>query len=237
VITKLINRLNIKHLFFDLDRTLWDFEQNSNQTLAEVFVQHIASKTDVTAEEFSQIYHKHNERLWSEYRKGAIKKEILRWKRFHLTLNEIGIKNEALARQIDEEYIYQSPLKTNLFPFTLDVLTYLKRNYTLHIITNGFSEVQYIKMNRSGLDPFFSNVITSEEAGFQKPDPKVFNYALVKARAVAKHSIMVGDDLETDILGAQNVGMKQVYFNPKKTPHTTPVTWEIAALSELFNLF
>ncbi|HUX53453.1 MAG TPA: YjjG family noncanonical pyrimidine nucleotidase [Williamwhitmania sp.] len=237
MITKFINRLNIKHIFFDLDRTLWDFETNSNQTLKEVFQLQIASQTDVSAEEFTRIYHKHNNRLWSEYRKGAIKKEVLRWKRFHLTLNEIGIKNETLAQQVDEEYIFQSPLKTNLLPFTLDTLQYLKGRYSLHIITNGFSEVQFVKINRSGLEPFFSHVVTSEEAGFQKPAPQVFNYALAKAGATIKQSIMVGDDLETDILGARSIGMKQVFFNPTKLAHNQPTTWEIAELRELVKLF
>lgn len=237
MIAKLINRLNIKHIFFDLDRTLWDFEKNSNQTLKEIFHLRIASQTDVTAEKFTQIYHKHNERLWSEYRKGAIKKEVLRWKRFQLTLNALGIKDNALAQQVDEEYIFQSPLKTNLFPFTLDTLQYLKGKYSLHIITNGFSEVQYVKINRSGLEPFFSQVVTSEEAGFQKPAPEAFDFAMAKAGATAKQSIMVGDDLETDIAGARSAGMKQVFFNPERLTHNERVTWEIAELRELMQLF
>lgn len=230
---KSINNLTIKHIFFDLDRTLWDFETNSRETLAELYYESLAPKTTVSADDFIKIYHKHNERLWSEYRKGAIKKETLRWKRFQLTFKEMGIVNNDLALQIDEAYITRSPLKTNLFPNTIEMLTYLSRRYKLHILTNGFLETQNIKIVNAGIAPFIFQMTTSEEAGFQKPAPGAFEFAMSKTGAKPKNSVMVGDDLEIDIIGAAKVGMKQVFFNPEKQQHNFNPTWEISTLSEM----
>lgn len=230
---KLVNRLTIKHIFFDLDRTLWDFETNSRETLEELFSEYLASKTTLSVGNFINIYHKHNERLWSEYRKGSIKKEVLRWKRFQLTFKELGIVNDALAQQFDSEYIARSPKKTNLFPGTIEILQYLSQHYKLHIITNGFLETQNLKIDNAGITPFIHHMTTSEEAGHQKPEPGAFEYSLKKTGAIPKNSIMVGDDLEIDIIGAANVGMKTIFFNPEKQPHNVKPTWEINSLSEM----
>ncbi len=237
MLQKLANRLTIRHIFFDLDRTLWDFEMNSRETLEELYCESLASETNISAEEFIGIYHKHNERLWSEYRKGAIKKEVLRWKRFQLTFKEIGIVNNDLAQQFDNEYIARSPQKTNLFPGAIDILQYLSKHYQLHILTNGFLETQNLKINNAGIAPFIKHMTTSEEAGHQKPEAGAFEYALKKAGATVKNSVMVGDDLEIDIIGAHNVGMRQVFFNPAKQPHNFKPSWEIVTLSELKQIF
>ena len=234
---KLVNRLTVKHIFFDLDRTLWDFEMNSRETLEELYRERLASQTNITAGDFIKIYHKHNERLWSEYRKGAIKKEVLRWKRFQLTFKDLGIVNNDLAQQFDEAYIARSPLKTNLFPGTIEILQYLSKHYKLHIITNGFLEVQNIKIENAGIAPFIFHMTTSEEAGFQKPDPGAFEYALRKTGAIPKNSVMVGDDLEIDIIGAANVGMKTIFFNPEKQTHNFKPTYEITKLAEMKRIF
>lgn len=230
---KLVNRLTIKHIFFDLDRTLWDFETNSRETLEELYREKLASQTTIPLEEFINIYHKHNERLWSEYRKGSIKKEVLRWKRFQLTFKELGITNNDLAQQFDNEYITRSPQKTNLFPGTIDILQYLSRYYKLHIITNGFLETQNLKIDNAGITPFIHHMTTSEEAGHQKPAPGAFEYALRKTGAIPKNSVMVGDDLEIDIIGAANVGIKTIFFNPEKLAHNFKPDWEITSLSEM----
>ena len=234
---KLLNRLTIKHIFFDLDRTLWDFEMNSRETLEELYLELLAAQTTVTADEFIKIYHKHNERLWSEYRKGSIKKEVLRWKRFQMTFKELGIVNNALAQQFDEAYITRSPHKTNLFPGTIETLVYLNKHYQLHIITNGFLETQSLKIDNAGITPFIQHMTTSEEAGHQKPAPGAFEYSLNKTGAKVNNSVMVGDDLEIDIIGAANVGMKQVFFNPERQKQNFKPTWEIATLSEMKNIF
>ncbi|SDC17899.1 YjjG family noncanonical pyrimidine nucleotidase [Williamwhitmania taraxaci] len=237
MLQKLLNRLTVRHIFFDLDRTLWDFEMNSRETLEELFYELLASRTNMAAEEFIKIYHKHNERLWSEYQKGAIKKEMLRWKRFQLTFKELGIVDNALAQQFDKAYIARSPQKTNLFPGTIETLLYLSKHYRLHIITNGFLETQSLKIDNAGITPFIQHMTTSEEAGHQKPEAGAFEYSLKKTGAKVKNSIMVGDDLEIDIVGASNFGMKQVFFNPEKQKHNFHPTWEIVSLLELKHIF
>ena len=237
MLQKLANTLTIKHIFFDLDRTLWDFEANSRETLTELYYELLASETTVSADDFIKIYHKHNERLWSEYRKGAIKKEVLRWKRFQLTFKEMGIANNNLALQIDEAYITRSPLKTNLFPNTIETLAYLSRRYKLQILTNGFLETQNTKIMNAGIAPFIFQMTTSEEAGFQKPASGAFEYAMSKTGAKPRNSVMVGDDLEIDIIGAAKVGMKQVFFNPEKQQHDFSPTWEISSLAEMKKIF
>ena len=147
--------MNIKHIFFDLDRTLWDFESNSLQTLTELFNQFNLSNLGMnSAENFIRKYKIHNERLWDLYREDKITKEELRGKRFYLTLKEYGIEDERLSEKIGLEYVRISPLKKKLFPYTLDVLNYLNKKYEMHIITNGFEEVQHVKLSQSGLSSF-----------------------------------------------------------------------------------
>ena len=170
--------MKFKHIFFDLDNTLWDFEKNSNITLTYLVGKFdLISKGIDNATSFIQKYRVHNDRLWSLYREDKISKNELRTERFRLTLQEYKIDNQELADNIGLAYIQQSPLKTILFPFAIEVLEYLYQNYTLHIITNGFEEVQHIKINSSGLKSYFNNIITSEQVGVKKPDARIFRYA------------------------------------------------------------
>ena len=154
-----------KHIFFDLDHTLWDFNKNSSETLEELFELYSLKELGIHAfEDFIKMYRKVNDEKWDLYRKGEINKQELRATRFHDTLLSFEIDHPELAAQIDHDYIQKSPHKTNLFPHTHDVLKYLSKKYVLHIITNGFSEVQVIKMSASGLHTYFRYKITSEEA-------------------------------------------------------------------------
>ena len=229
--------MKIKHIFFDLDRTLWDFEKNSKITLTEIIdILDLTSKGVDSAENFISKYRIHNERLWDLYRDNKITKEILRSERFLLTLQEYNIFDTKLADTFGNEYIKRSPLKTALFPFTLEVLTYLFKSYNLHIITNGFQEVQHVKLSNSNIGEYFNLVLTSEEAGVKKPDIAIFNYALNKVKAKNYESIMIGDDLYADIQGASRAGIKGIYFNPEKIKHSENVWQEIGCLSELMNL-
>jgi putative hydrolase of the HAD superfamily len=169
----------IKHIFFDLDRTLWDFEKNSHTTLLELISHfNLIDKGVDTPESFIKKYTIHNAKLWDLYREDKIKTEELRSKRFLMTLAEYGIDDRNLAKQFGLTYIKQSPLKTTLSPFTHEVLSYLKNKYTLHIITNGFEEVQYIKLAAADLKKYFDVVITSEKVGVKKPNSKIFEFAL-----------------------------------------------------------
>ena len=227
----------IKHIFFDLDRTLWDFEKNSHTTLLQLISHfNLIGKGIDTPESFIKKYKIHNAKLWDLYRDNKINKEELRSKRFLMALAECGIDDKTLAEQFALAYIKQSPLQTNLFPFSHEVLSYLRNKYTLHIITNGFEEVQHIKLAAADLKQYFDVVVTSEKAGVKKPNAKIFEFALEQANAKAEQSIMIGDDLAVDVLGAENAGMQGIYFNPKKEEHKEKVVHEIFCLSELMIL-
>lgn len=221
-------------LFFDLDHTLWDFNKNSEETLEELFNLYALKELGISAfEDFLHTYRKVNDLLWEQYRHGSISKTELRSTRFNLTFKEYKLEHPELAKKIDQDYISKSPTKTHLFPYTLEVLEYLSSKYRLHIITNGFEEVQDIKMSASGLQPYFHHKITSDLVGVNKPDPKIFTYALRSTGAKRNQSLMIGDNLPVDIIGARNVGMDQVYFNPEKAIHSANPTYEISCLSEL----
>jgi putative hydrolase of the HAD superfamily len=227
-----------EHIFFDLDHTLWDFETNARLTLEELFVQHQLETRGVPSfDHFHQTYTVHNDKLWKRFRNGFIKREELRWKRMWLTLLDYKISDELLAKKIGEDFLAVLPTKASLFPGTVEILDYLEnKNYPLHLITNGFETTQYLKLKHAGIDQYFTHVITSEMAGSLKPHREIFDYALQKVNTTAEKAIMIGDTLEVDILGAQNVGMDQVYFNPAVPPNGIQPTYVIQHLLELKNI-
>ena len=228
----------IKHVFFDLDRTLWDFEYNSHETLLELCTTYNLRKRGITDyEEFIKKYKIHNEQLWDLYRVDKISQKDLRRERFQRALADYNIIDPILAEKIGEDYISVCPKKNKLFPHTIEVLEYLSEKYSLHIITNGFEKVQHIKLKYSNLEKYFDKIITSEQVGVKKPNPKIFNFALSRAKTTEKESIYIGDDLEVDIIGCQNCEIKGVYFNPKKISHSENTTFEISCLSQLKDLF
>ncbi|HEU4551237.1 MAG TPA: YjjG family noncanonical pyrimidine nucleotidase [Chitinophaga sp.] len=227
--------MKYKHIFFDLDHTLWDFETNSYQTLEELYhVFNLAGRGVTTFAAFYESYVIHNEKLWDRFRKGFITRNDLRSKRFSLTLLDFKIGDEKLAQALSEKFLQVLPFKTALFPYTIEVLEYLTaKNYPLHMITNGFEETQLLKMRNAGIDHFFTHIITSEVAGSLKPYREIFDYAITKAAATATDCVMIGDALELDIVGAYNAGMDQIYFNPKVPATTMQPTHSISCLSEL----
>jgi putative hydrolase of the HAD superfamily len=228
---------DVKHIFFDLDHTLWDFDRNSKEALNDIFDDKNLQKKGIPSfEDFFTTYKKMNAHYWELYRIGQLPKEVLRTIRFEKTLENFGIKDSILSEKIGEDYVRISPQKTHLFPYAIEVLEYLKnQKLELHIITNGFSEVQFIKLEKSGLMPFFSEVITSENAGVKKPDPLIFHYSMSMAKTVAQESLMIGDEPEIDVKGALDVGMKGLVFNPHlDKEHTYP---EITCLSDLKRIF
>jgi putative hydrolase of the HAD superfamily len=226
------------HLFFDLDKTLWDFPANALDTFADLFdffkLQNFGIPSHLV---FHTSYEVHNDRLWDLYRKGKVDKAFLNKERFDLTLKDFGISDEEFAVTLAEKYIELSPQKTKLLPGTLEILNYLSGKYQLHIITNGFDEVQYRKLEFAGLSRFFKTVTTSEEAGYHKPDTRIFKWALQKAEATASESIMIGDDISVDILGAKEAGLDQVYLNTGNSASDGCATFEIKTLAELKKIF
>ncbi|MDX9770547.1 MAG: YjjG family noncanonical pyrimidine nucleotidase [Tenuifilaceae bacterium] len=222
-----------KHIFWDLDRTLWDFEQNMRITLKDIFENHNLKKAIPSPDHFIDTFVEHNNKLWASYQRGAMKKEVLRFKRFEVTLKDYGIRDKVLAEVIGDEYINESPKKTALIPHSIEILDYLHSKYKLHIITNGFNEVQFTKLKLCGIEKYFDKVVTSEISGYHKPRSEAFGYTLASANAKKQESIMIGDDIEADIIGAQRFGINQVYFNPSGTPHNEKPTHEIDNLLDL----
>ena len=223
-------------LFFDLDHTIWDFDTNSEATLLDLFHElKLNERATGDFNHFHTTYHHHNEIYWDRFRKGFINREELRWKRMWRTLVDFKITDETLAKQMSERYLDILPTKTNLFPHCIELLEYLTaKKYPMHLITNGFEKTQYQKIKNSGIDRFFTHMVTSEQAGIMKPHAAIFEYALNLTKSTAEKCIMIGDTLEVDILGAKNMGMDTVYFNPAK-PHNDKVipTYVIGSLNEL----
>ena len=223
-----------KHLFFDLDRTLWDFEKSAVEAFKELYTKYNLNRMGIrSAEEFHMKFSKHNNLLWDLYRDGKMEKELLMWKRFFDTFREYGVYDEELAKNLGNDYVYISPRKVNLFPNAMEILEYLHPSYELHIITNGFQEVQEIKLSTSKMDRFFKVMVTSERAGVKKPNPAIFEYALEETGARVEESLMIGDDYEVDILGARSIGMDQVLFDPEAENLLNGCTYKISELSEL----
>lgn len=204
-----------RHLFFDLDHTLWDFETNSRLTLRQLHEELALSSRGIKDfDQFHQRYLEHNEKLWDRYRKGFIKQEELRVKRMRLSLLDFKIVDDELAQTLSIRFLELLPTRKKLFPGTNEVLQYLQqKKYQLHIITNGFEDVQHKKMEASELRHFFSQIITSEKAGALKPHRAIFEHALKVAGATPEQSLMIGDSLEVDIKGAREMGMDQVHVN------------------------
>lgn len=227
------------HLFFDLDHTLWDFETNSRATLHDLFHElELHQKATPDFEHFHSTYHHYNDMFWDRFRKGHINREELRWKRMWRTLVDYKITDEKLAMSMSERYLEILPTKTNLFPDCKELLDYLKdKSYPMHLITNGFEKTQHQKMSNSGISHYFTEVITSEQAGIMKPHLAIFEYALNKAGTKADQSIMVGDTLEVDILGAKEAGMDTAYFNPS-VPHSEKIkpTYVLKGLADLMQI-
>jgi putative hydrolase of the HAD superfamily len=228
----------IKHIFFDLDHTIWDFDKNAQETLHELYLQYKLEELGLaSAETFISTYTENNHNLWADYHVGKITKETLRAERFSRTFMQLGVHPEKIPQQFEDDYVRITPHKKNLFLGSEKVLGYLKQKYTLLIISNGFKESTLIKMEVSGLNPYFTNVIISEDVGVNKPDKAIFEYALDKAKARKEESIMIGDSIEADIRGAQGFGMKAIYFNPLNKELPEDVQWQITHLEELLNHF
>lgn len=222
------------HIFIDLDKTIWDFDRNARVTFEEIYKKYQLEALGIEdIDEFIGKYTRINEMLWDLYRENKIKKEVLNIRRFELTLNEFGIDDLILATHIAEDYINLSPLKTLLLPYSREALEYLRTRYYLHIITNGFEEVQQKKLDVSDLRKYFTTITTSEEAGVKKPEIPIFKLALMKASATPSESLMIGDDLVVDMSGARKTGMDTLYFNPERHNHNEIIDHEIFSWDEI----
>ena len=226
-----------KTIFFDLDHTLWDFDKNSNETLAELFEQHHLQTKGVTSlDAFTQVFKKVNTQLWDLYDRGLIQSQTIREQRFLQVLAPFGIDDAQLIAQLSEEYLYACPRKGHVFPHAHEVLDYLSNKYELSLITNGFDEIQAMKIESGKLNGYFQHVVTSQKAGHKKPAKEIFNYALQLHGHDAKEAVMIGDNLQTDIAGARNASIKPIFFNPDAIKHQEEIYKEIKTLKELNDL-
>ena len=231
--------MKYKHLFFDLDHTLWDFDANAKIALTEMYsFFNLASLQVAPFESFYQHYLHHNQILWDRYHNGFISSEDLKWKRMWRTLLEFKIGDEKLAKDISENFLEILPIQKGVFPHTFEILDYLtQKNYQLHLITNGFERVQWSKLKNSGLNKYFQQVITSEASNSLKPKKEIFEFALQKTGALVSNSIMLGDNLDADILGAINFGMDSVFVNHLNISTEMQPTFTITHLKELEDIF
>lgn len=235
--------MKYKDLFFDLDHTLWDFEANSRQTLEELYHElELKNRGIHDFDLFHKNYLVHNDKLWDRYRNGFIKVDELRWKRMWLALLDFKIADEPLARAMGVRFLDLLPTRKLLFPHTIEMLDYLaEKKYRLHLITNGFEKTQHGKLKSSGLDKYFNEVITSEGSNSLKPHKEIFEFAFRKTGALPEQSIMIGDTIDVDILGALNAGIDQVHVN-HLTREPVPVngklpTYTVYSLKELEEIF
>jgi putative hydrolase of the HAD superfamily len=225
-----------KHLFFDLDRTLWDFDKNSEFALQHILKEEQLENRVGSFDKFHDIYVEENARLWQLYGKGILTKDVLRYKRFQDTLNHFGLDDVVLAQRMGDAYVELSPRQTQLFPNAKETLEELQSiGFQMHIITNGFSEVQYIKLENCGLIHFFDVIVCSEVIGKNKPDPLIFQHALSEAKADSKNSLMIGDDYHADINGAIQSGMHAILFDPFEKEYSN-YEYVIKDLSEVPSL-
>lgn len=225
---------NITDIFFDLDRTLWDFEQNSKTALEILYREFELHQYFTSFFLFYEQYKIENNKVWELYYQKKVNKSGVRFLRFHNTLKTASKK---LCDTLSNEYIEIAMTETALLPYAIEVLEYLQPKYKLHILSNGFKEVQQVKINNCKLAHFFETITTSEETGSHKPSPKAFLHAISKAQTSVAKSAMVGDDIITDISGAKETGLLSIYFNYKNNtqPHLADI--EINSLNALKKLF
>jgi len=227
----------MKHIFFDLDHTLWDFEKNSKLALEILFKELEMEKILPSFQRYHTKYKKINAKLWHQYGTGKVSKNTLRVKRFTDTFAEFDFQNQELAERLAIRYTEVSPYQTNLFPNAFETLEELKKEgYQLHIITNGFKEVQFIKLTQSGIIDFFDVILCSEEVGKNKPAKEVFQEAMKRANTSASESLMIGDDYHCDVIGAENCGIPSILFSPKNGHREGTHEWQIKNLNEIIGL-
>lgn len=226
-----------KHLFFDLDHTLWDHQRNANETLADLFLQFkLHELGGFSVERFQEVFHVVNHELWDGYHTGLIDQKFIRTERFKQVLQVLGVQNYPHYPSLGHEYLHRCPRKSNLMPHTIETLDYLKASYPMTIITNGFDEIQGLKLSSSGISRYFDLVITSGQAGCLKPHRGIFDFALDHAAVNGSECIMIGDNPVTDISGARDAGIDQIYYNSRACEDHIEPTYKIGSLQELKEL-
>jgi len=223
-----------KHIFFDLDHTLWDFEKNSKLAYIQLFSD---LNLSIDIDLFLKLYVPVNFAFWKLYREEKITQDELRYQRLKSVFDDMGFDaSDDLINEISHRYIELLPTNSFLYPGAIDLLDFLYPNYNLHIITNGFADVQNRKLLSSGLNKYFKTITNSEDAGVKKPNPLIFKKALSSSKALPQESLMIGDSLEADILGAMQLNIDTIFFNEHQMLHEVD-TVEVSNLNDIFLYF
>jgi putative hydrolase of the HAD superfamily len=226
-----------RYIFFDLDHTLWDFDTNARETLRELYQVYALEKHGLqAADEFVDGFFAVNDQLWDAHSQGQLDKERLRTERFGRVFTYLGLDLSCLPAELGSEYIQRCCRKAGLLPYALEVLKALHGRYRLCILTNGFSDSQQHKLEAAAIHTYFDAVYTADEIGYQKPDPAYFQAVMQRLNTRPEECLMIGDNLKTDILGAQAAGLDHIYYNPNRRRYTLYVQHDISCLSELLNL-
>jgi putative hydrolase of the HAD superfamily len=232
------NNKQYKCVFLDLDDTIWDFHANAKAVLHDIFEEQQLHRYFSDFEEYFSIYAKRNLELWEMYGKGQITKAFLNVERFRHPMLKVGIDDMILAEKTGIRFLDLLPTRTELIPYAKELLDYLSAKYPLTVVSNGFIEVQYKKIHSCQLEKYFNHVVLSEEANALKPDKHIFQYALELNHATANQTIMIGDSYEADIVGAQNAGIDQLFFQLNHEPINTKKkpTFTVRHLEEILSI-
>ncbi len=228
--------MKYKVLFIDLDDTLWDFKQNSYEAFGDVYEANGLGRYFRSFDAFFQMYMKRNQELWADYHKALVTKAELQKERFEYPFAQVGIHEPELSAKIGAEFLQQTTTKKGLLPNAIELLEYLHTKYSLTILSNGFAEVQYQKMDNTGLSKYFEHVVLSEHVGVQKPNIKIFEHALKLNNCQPQEVLMIGDNYEVDILGAQNAQIDQIYFAPHWDNSPNEATYTVTDLLQITNI-
>lgn len=223
-----------QHVYFDLDRTLWDFDTNVGETLTEILTKFNLFEVKPDASVWVDSYRRINKQVWQQFEERKINKTKLRLERFRLLLEEFGVVNESIVTEISQYFLANSPFKKTLMPNAQELLEYLSGKYQLYIISNGFYVVQHRKLESSGINSYFSKVFTSDKYMVAKPAQEIFEISLKSVNARKDKSIMIGDSFDKDIIGARNFGMDQIWYNHDgRKGDDIGASYEVLALSEI----
>ena len=215
-----------KALFFDWDHTLWDHDLNAKEVLLDLAVEYELAIEPLS---YWATFEKINNGLWDQYAAGEISQAELRETRFVRFFKELRL--EGPAEEFGDKYLERAPRKTNLMPGAFEVIQDLAAHYPLYVLTNGFDDIQYVKIEGAGMRSFFKEIITSQQVGTKKPNPQFFHYALTRAGIQAEEALMIGDHVEADVRGALQVGIPAIHYNPFSME--TDLPHEIQHLDEL----
>lgn len=225
-----------KHLFFDLDHTLWDFEANSFDCLSDIYQEFNIASSGFSVVQFHSAFSEINKSLWTQLERNTIEQENIRKYRFQLTLKKLDSEiSTTESENMNAHFLAALPTRTKLITDCKEVLDVLKSSYSLHILSNGYAPIQLKKIQNGGIADFFNKVVTNDLANARKPSKDIFNYSLKETGSTIQEALMIGDSYEADILGAKKAGWDTIHFTEKDDPTENLSTVKIKHLKQLLH--